>query len=197
MKKFTTISIATVLTVVGCSSSITTASSDDVMTDVTPAISASPILKPKPSKAQSSMSKELFASTDKRVRNFNQMDKVLKYLKSRVNKTSYVFSGSSPYGWDCSGMVRWAYARFGLDIPHSANKQAHLGTRVSHPVPGDIVVFAYPGSKNFYHAAMYIGNGKIVHANQSRRTTVIEPLSNYKTSQIRFVRLVDQAAWLH
>jgi cell wall-associated NlpC family hydrolase len=93
-------------------------------------------------------------------------------------------------------MVRWAYAQFGLDIPHSANKQAHLGSRVSHPVPGDIVVFAYAGSTNFYHSAIYIGDGKIVHANRARKTTVIEPLSNYKRSQIRFVRLVEQARWL-
>ena len=191
MKKFTTISIATVLTVVGCSASISKASSDDVMTDAAPGISAMPVLKPKPIKA-SDLTQKAQASRDKKVRNTIKMAKVVKYLKTRVNKTSYVFSGSSPYGWDCSGMVRWAYARFGLDVPHSANKQAHVGTRVSRPVLGDIVVFAYPGSTNFYHSAMYIGDGKIVHANQARKTTVIEPLSAYKNSQIRFVRLVTQ-----
>jgi cell wall-associated NlpC family hydrolase len=197
MKKFTTISIATVLTVVGCSASVSKASSDDVMTDVTPGISAAPILNPKPAKVSSSITKTAQAIRDKQVRNHAKMVKVVRYLKTRVNRTSYVFSGSSPYGWDCSGMVRWAYARFGLDIPHSANKQAHLGTRVSRPVPGDIVVFAYPGSTNFYHSAIYIGDGKIVHAHQQRKTTVIEPLSSYKKSQIRFVRLVSQAEWLH
>lgn len=196
MKKFTTISIATVLTVVGCSASIPTASSDDVMTDVAPGI-ASPILNAKPSKVSSSITKKAQAIRDKQVRNYTQMTKVVKYLKTRVHKTSYVFSGSSPYGWDCSGMVRWAYARLGLDIPHSANKQAHLGTRVSHPVPGDIVVFAYQGSTDFYHSGIYIGDGKIVNAHQQRKTTVIEPLSSYKKSQIRFVRLVNQADWLH
>jgi cell wall-associated NlpC family hydrolase len=193
MKKFTTISIATVLTVVGCSASVSQATSDDVMTNAT---SATPVLKAKPLSITSSISKKADAFRDKQVRNHARMTSVLKYLKTRVNKTSYVFSGSTPYGWDCSGMVRWAYAQFGLDIPHSANKQGHLGTRVSNPVPGDIVVFAYAGSTNFYHSAMYIGDGKIVHANRARKTTVIEPLSSYKGSQIRFVRLVEQAAWL-
>jgi cell wall-associated NlpC family hydrolase len=118
------------------------------------------------------------------------MKKVVKYLKTRVGKTSYVFSGSSPYGWDCSGLVKWTYERFGLELPHSANKQGHVGTRVSKPKLGDIVVFAYSGSTSFYHSAVYIGNGKIVHAHQQRKTTVIEPLDKYKRSQIRFVRLV-------
>lgn len=192
MKKFTTISIATVLTVVGCSASISKASSDDVMTDAVPGISAMPVLNPKPIKASNLMIQKAQAFRDKQVRNTIKMAKVVKYLKTRVNRTSYVFSGSSPYGWDCSGMVRWAYARFGLDVPHSANKQGHVGTRVSHPVPGDIVVFAYQGSTNFYHSAIYIGNGKIVNANSYYGRTVIEPLSSYKNSQIRFVRLVNQ-----
>jgi cell wall-associated NlpC family hydrolase len=193
MKKFTTLSIATVLTVVGCSASVSQATSDDVMTNAT---SVAPTLKSKSSSTNNPMLKKANAFRDKQVRNHARMTSVVKYLKTRVNKTSYVFSGSSPYGWDCSGMVRWAYARFGLDIPHSANKQAHLGSRVSKPAIGDIVVFAYAGSTNFYHSAMYIGDGKIVHAHQQRKTTVIEPLSNYKRSQIRFVRIVDQAAWL-
>jgi cell wall-associated NlpC family hydrolase len=191
MKMFTTISIATVLTVVGCSASVSKASTEDVMTDAAPGISAMPVLNTKPIKA-SDLTQKAQASRDKKVRNTIKMAKVVKYLKTRVNRTSYVFSGSSPYGWDCSGMVRWAYARFGLDVPHSANKQGHVGTRVSNPVPGDIVVFAYRGSTNFYHSAIYIGNGKIVHAHQQRKTTVIEPLSVYKNSQIRFVRLVNQ-----
>ena len=134
-----------------------------------------------------SLAKE-FQAKQKRIK----LKKIVTYLTTRVHKTAYVFSGSSIYGWDCSGMVRYAYKGLGITLPHSANKQGHVGTRVSNPVPGDIVVFAYPGSSSFYHSAMYIGDGKIVHAHQQRKTTVIEPLSAYKSSQIRFVRLVNQ-----
>jgi len=123
-------------------------------------------------------------------RNTIQMKKVVNYLKTRVGKTSYVFSGSSPRGWDCSGLVRWTYERFGIELPHSANKQAHLGTRVSKPKLGDIVVFAYNGSTNFYHAAIYIGNGKIINAHYGAHSTIIQPLTDYKNNQIRFVRVV-------
>jgi cell wall-associated NlpC family hydrolase len=126
-------------------------------------------------------------------RNLIQMKKVIKYLKTREHRTSYVFSGASPRGWDCSGLVRWTYERFGLEIPHSANKQAHIGKRVSNPVPGDIVVFAYKGSTNFYHAAIYIGNREIINAHYEAGTTIIQPLSDYKDSQIRFVRVIEQA----
>jgi cell wall-associated NlpC family hydrolase len=127
----------------------------------------------------------------KRDRNTDRMKQVIKYLVTRVDRTSYVFSGSSPRGWDCSGLVRWTYKRFGLEIPHSANKQAHIGKRVSNPVPGDIVVFAYPGSTNFYHSAIYLGNGKIINAHYQARTTIVQPLTDYKRSQIRFVRVID------
>ena len=92
----------------------------------------------------------------------NRTNKVLTKLKSRIGKTWYVFSGDQPSGWDCSGLTRWAYAQLGYDIPHSAHKQATLGKRVPIPQPGDIVVFAY--GQYFVHAAIYIGDNKVIHA---------------------------------
>jgi len=123
-------------------------------------------------------------------KNTNKMKETLMKIFHRVNKTPYVFSGSSIYGWDCSGMVVWTYKQFGIELPHSANKQAHVGKRVSNPKLGDIVVFAYSGSTNFYHSGIYIGKGKIVNSNSYYGTTVIEYLSDYSNSQIRFVRIV-------
>ena len=121
----------------------------------------------------------------------DKLKRVVTYLTTRVHKTAYVFSGSTISGWDCSGMVRYAYKRLGVTLPHSANKQGHVGTRVSKPRVGDIVVFAYKGSTNFYHSAIYVGNGLIVNANQMYKTTVIQPLTDFSKSQIRFVRVID------
>ena len=179
MKKYAII-ISGILILAGCSASVAVAQVDDAQV-----VTSTKIIK------VDTFSTKQLVKLAKVERNTAQMKKVVKYLKTRVGKTSYVFSGSSPRGWDCSGMVRWTYERFGIELPHSANKQGHVGTRVSKPKLGDVVVFAYAGSTSFYHAAIYIGNGKIVHANQSRDTTVIEPLSNYKNSQIRFVRVVE------
>ena len=120
----------------------------------------------------------------------DKLKRVVNYLTTRVHRTSYVFSGSTISGWDCSGMVRYAYKRLGITLEHSANKQAHAGTRVSKPRIGDIVVFAYKGSTNFYHSAIYVGEGLIIHANLLYKTTVIQPLSDFKNSQIRFVRVI-------
>jgi cell wall-associated NlpC family hydrolase len=124
-------------------------------------------------------------------RNTVRMQELVDYLKTRVEKTPYVFSNSSPYGWDCSGMVRWMYGQFSLDIPHSANKQGHVGERVSTPKIGDIVVFASRGSTNFDHSGIYIGNNEIVNAHSQAKTTIIQSLAEYKNSQIRFVRVVE------
>jgi cell wall-associated NlpC family hydrolase len=113
-----------------------------------------------------------------------------KNLVQFADNTPYVFSGSKPSGWDCSGMVVWTYKKIGITLPHSANKQAHIGKRVSKARVGDIVVFAYPGSTDFYHSAIYLGNGKIINANLMYGTTKIQLLTDFKKSQIRFVRVV-------
>lgn len=114
---------------------------------------------------------------------------VTKAIK-QVNQTRYVFTGSTPAGWDCSGLVRWVYKQAGVVLPHSADKQAHKGTRVSKPKRGDIVAFAYKGSTDFYHVAIYLNSGLILHADRSTGRTVIEPLSNFESSQIRFIRVL-------
>ena len=119
-----------------------------------------------------------------------ELQKNVTKVIQRANKTRYVFSGDQPTGWDCSGLVRWVYGQSGITLPHSANAQGHLGHRVTTPKRGDIVVFAYPGRHDFNHAAIYLGQNLIIDANLEYHMTVIEPLSNFKHSQIRFVRVL-------
>jgi len=131
-----------------------------------------------------------FAKEAKQEKKRLKLKKVVAYLTTRVHKTAYVFSGSTVQGWDCSGLVRYTYKRLGIELEHSANKQAHSGIRVSSPKIGDVVVFAYKGSTDFYHSAIYVGSGLIINANYLYKTTVIQPLSDFKNSQIRFVRVI-------
>ena len=122
----------------------------------------------------------------------HRMAKVVKQLKKRIGKTWYVFSGSTPRGWDCSGLTRWAYGQIGVDIPHSANKQARAGIKVATPAIGDLVLFGYPGSNTFFHASIYIGDNKVIHAGFKRgQTTSILDLesASVKNTKIRFVRV--------
>jgi cell wall-associated NlpC family hydrolase len=183
MKKYVLVA-SVILTLAGCSASAVIADSQNA--SVTPSNTVKETTAPEVKK----FSAQELIKEAKLERNTIRMQELIDYLKTRVGKTSYVFSGASPYGWDCSGMVRWTYGQFGLEIPHSANKQGHLGERVSEPKLGDIVVFAYNGSTSFYHSAIYIGNGEIINAHYGADTTIIQPLSDYKNNQIRFVRIV-------
>jgi cell wall-associated NlpC family hydrolase len=158
--------------------------SNTVQADNTSIVAVSQVSTDSKTKALD-LTKELKAK-QKRVK----LKKVVTYLTTRVHKTAYVFSGSSVSGWDCSGLVRYTYKRLGITLEHSANKQGHVGTRVSKPKVGDIVVFAYQGSTSFYHSAIYIGNGLIINANAMYQTTVIQPLTDFSKSQIRFVRVI-------
>lgn len=120
------------------------------------------------------------------------IDQVIGQLKKRVGRTWYVFSGATPAGWDCSGLTMWAYEQLGIELPHSANKQAHLGTIVKTPMVGDLVLFGYKNSNTFFHASIYIGNGKVIHAGfRKGTTTAILDLNaaSVKNTNIRFVRV--------
>jgi cell wall-associated NlpC family hydrolase len=123
-----------------------------------------------------------------------RVQKVVNKLEKRIGKTWYVFSGSTPRGWDCSGLVYWAYEQLGIEVPHSANKQGHLTKGVKDPKVGDIVVWGYKGSKSYYHAGIYIGDGKAIHAG-FRKGTTTEVISldspSFKGSTVKFVRLIE------
>ena len=122
-----------------------------------------------------------------------KVNSVVKKLKKRIGKTWYVFSGSTPRGWDCSGLVYWTYEQLGIEVPHSANKQGHLTKGVKDPKVGDIVVWGYKNSKSYYHAGIYIGNGKAIHAGFRKGTTtqIIDVDSPaFKGSTVKFVRLI-------
>jgi cell wall-associated NlpC family hydrolase len=119
--------------------------------------------------------------------------KVVLRLKKTAGKTMYVFSGSTPSGWDCSGLVKWTYGQLGIQLEHRASVQANSGTKVKHPKVGDIVAFYYPGHKRAYHVGIYIGDGMMIDAPKPGKSTTIEPVNNHRLagSTIRYVRIVE------
>lgn len=105
-------------------------------------------------------------------------DYALQFLGCR-----YVYGGSSPSGFDCSGFTSYVYRQFGYSLNRTASNQMDNGVPVSKEElqPGDLVMFKEGGgSKRATHVAMYIGNGQIIHASTASVGVVISDLySNY------------------
>jgi cell wall-associated NlpC family hydrolase len=77
----------------------------------------------------------------------------------------YVWAGATPSGgFDCSGLVLYVYAKFGVSFPHGATMQAHMGTPVpfGKMEPADLVFFGNPSF--YHHVGIYIGNGLFIEA---------------------------------
>jgi cell wall-associated NlpC family hydrolase len=77
----------------------------------------------------------------------------------------YRWGASGPSAFDCSGLTSWAFKQAGISLPRTSRAQSAVGTPVSKAnlQPGDLVFFYKPVS----HVAIYIGNGKVVHASTS------------------------------
>jgi cell wall-associated NlpC family hydrolase len=88
--------------------------------------------------------------------------------------TPYVWGGSSPGGFDCSGFVMYVYAQIGVSLPHNAAAQFGYGTPVSREQlePGDLVFFDGLG-----HNGIYIGGGQIIHSPHTGDVVKISSLS--------------------
>ena len=86
----------------------------------------------------------------------------------------YRWGGSSPAGgFDCSGLVYWAYGRLGVELPHSSYALYDQGRGVarSRMKPGDLLFFSGLG-----HVGIYLGRGRMVHAPHSGRLVEVVSL---------------------
>lgn len=91
----------------------------------------------------------------------------------------YQWGGSSPSGFDCSGLVSYVFAQIGVSLPHSSYAQFNMGTPVSmgQLQPGDLVFFS--GAS---HVGIYIGGGSFIHAPHTGDVVKISSLSGYYSS---------------
>ena len=92
----------------------------------------------------------------------------------------YVWGGTTPAGFDCSGFVQYVYKQFGYTLNRIACDQALNGVAVDINAlqPGDVLCF-YSGSNYIGHVGIYIGYNKFVHASTSTTGVIISELSGY------------------
>jgi cell wall-associated NlpC family hydrolase len=93
----------------------------------------------------------------------------------------YLWGGSTPAGFDCSGLVMYVYNQLGISLPHFAAAQYGLGTPVPRDQlqPGDLVFF-----DALNHVGIYIGGGQVVHAPNTGDVVKISNLSDWGASYV-------------
>lgn len=86
--------------------------------------------------------------------------------------TPYLWGGTSPKGFDCSGLVHYIYQKQGVSIPRNSREQFSRLPVANNPQPGDLVFFRRNGVIN--HVGLYLGGGKMLHAPQTGAKVRIE-----------------------
>ncbi|OBH18902.1 MULTISPECIES: peptidoglycan hydrolase RipC [unclassified Mycobacterium] len=87
----------------------------------------------------------------------------------------YVWGGAAPGGFDCSGLVMWAFQQAGISLPHSSQAQAQGGQPValSDLQPGDVITFYNDAS----HSGLYVGDGMVIHSSTYGQPVRVVPMN--------------------
>ncbi|HVJ50037.1 C40 family peptidase [Desulfitobacterium sp.] len=97
----------------------------------------------------------------------------------------YVWGGTSPSGFDCSGFTQYVFAQHGISLPRVSQDQFNQGRTVSlsNLQPGDLIFFSLDQDKVIDHVGIYTGNGQFINASSSKGVTIY-PLGSYWESHL-------------
>lgn len=106
---------------------------------------------------------------------------VVSFAESLIG-VPYVYGGTTPSGFDCSGFVQYVYSHFGVNLPRTTTQQENCGTQipVSQAQPGDLYFWGDKGSA--YHVAICIGNGQYIAAPEPGQSVSIGSTQYFQPS---------------
>ena len=106
---------------------------------------------------------------------------VVSFAESLVG-VPYVYGGTTPSGFDCSGFVQYIYSHFGVNLPRTTTQQENYGTQipVSQAQPGDLYFWGPKGAT--YHVAICVGNGKYIAAPEPGQSVSIGSTQYFQPS---------------
>jgi cell wall-associated NlpC family hydrolase len=107
-------------------------------------------------------------------------DSLVSVARAQVG-TRYVLGGTTPRGFDCSGLVRYVMAALKVELPRTAAQQAQTGLEIdrdrSNLRPGDLLTFGKKGKTGVSHIGIYVGNGRYIHASSVAGRVIESDLS--------------------
>jgi cell wall-associated NlpC family hydrolase len=132
-----------------------------------------------------------------------QRDSIIEHTRSLLG-VRYKWAGLNPAkGLDCSGIVKYVFAKLGIELPHRAAELAKMGDPITKDTaamqPGDLLVFGKAG-KRISHVGIYIGHGKMIHASSSAHHVVETEVVKYRPAGglqwkgVRRIVALDSAA---
>jgi cell wall-associated NlpC family hydrolase len=93
----------------------------------------------------------------------------------------YIWGGTNPRGFDCSGYVQYLYGKHGIKLPRTALAQSKVGLPIdpNYLKQGDLVFFLTDKKRNIpiTHVGIYVGNGQFIHAASKDKGIIISPLN--------------------
>jgi cell wall-associated NlpC family hydrolase len=111
-----------------------------------------------------------------------QRDSIIEHTRNLLG-VRYKWAGINPAkGLDCSGIVKYVFAKLGIELPHRAAQLAKLGGSIEKDTsamqPGDLLVFGK--GKRISHVGIYVGDGMMIHASSTSHHVVETPVVKYR-----------------